>query len=192
MTTGLERIMIAIRRLAFAAVATTGLSLFLAAPALAYVNPDAIPDLEFCPQMAIGEIRNSLDEVVAIPCVAALQQDLQAAGFTWLDITGGYDAATWEDVWNFQYAHSDDGLEATGDADRSTIEVLDRIANSPAAMTGDNGADSDGVVEVSPPSIPDVPEFRVDSDSVDAQDEPPDDCSTSCELDYWVPVEVYE
>jgi peptidoglycan hydrolase-like protein with peptidoglycan-binding domain len=183
--------MIAIRNLTSAALAAAGLSLLLTAPASASDDPTIIPALGSCPKMAVGELHDALDQVVPIPCVVSLQQSLQAAGFTALDATGGYDAPTWEAVWNFQYAHTADGLEATGDADLDTILLLDQVTNSPAAVTEDNGADLDGNGEATPPEAPDIFSVTVVGETVDPQDGP-QDCSTSCDRDYWIPVELYQ
>jgi peptidoglycan hydrolase-like protein with peptidoglycan-binding domain len=70
------------------------------------------------------------------PCVGALQDSLAAVGFGGLDVDGLYGVATWSAVWRFQSAHQ---LNATGDADAQTIGLLDQVANSPAAMSPDNG-----------------------------------------------------
>lgn len=100
------------------------------------LNPATLPDLGTCAPMTPGySIEDDMPDQV--PCVGALQESLAAVGFGSLQPDGLYGQDTWQAVWCFQSFHQ---LGATGDADAQTIVLLDEVANSPAAMTSDNGA----------------------------------------------------
>lgn len=167
-------------RIVLCAVFVTGLGLLLPmSSAFADTPNQDVPDLANCPQLAHETFETYSGQVIEIPCVRALKQNLDAVGYRNVELldysppifTGLYDAETWQDVWRFQAAHAADGLEPTGDADYSTIQVLDRVANSPAAL-GDNGQN------IAAPSAPNPEVYFVDSEKETG--EMPDDCATSC------------
>jgi hypothetical protein len=136
-----------------------------------YYDPSTLPDLGTCPPMSYGYSVNTYGgSLNQDPCVGALQYDLLIVGFSQLGADGEYGPQTWTDVWNFQTAHQ---LPATGNADAQTIALLDFVANSPEAITDDNGAGVDGGPEIQP-SVPPVPIARVDNGEVDAGPEQPD------------------
>ncbi len=142
--------------------------------------PFDIPDLGICPPLA-PQIFEYSDGVLAPQgCVASLQQSLDAVGFD-VAITGDYEANTYAAVWNFQLAHSGDyGLSATGSADSSTISALDKIANSPAALTPTNGADMNGNGIVQPPLPAPILTVQLLENTQPTAEELPDDCATTC------------
>jgi peptidoglycan hydrolase-like protein with peptidoglycan-binding domain len=145
--------------------------------------PFDIPDLGNCPSL-IPQIFQYSDGVLAPQgCVAALQQSLVAVGFN-LFITGDYEPSTYAAVWNFQLAHSGDyGLSASGWADSSTIAALDKIANSPAALSPVNGADVNGNGLVQPSLPATITKVQLVTNTQPTIEDLPDDCATTCEDD---------
>jgi peptidoglycan hydrolase-like protein with peptidoglycan-binding domain len=97
-----------------------------------------------------------------------------------LYVTGDYEPTTYAAVWNFQLAHSGDyGLSATGSADSRTISVLDKIANSPAALSSvNNGADGNGNGIVEPPLPAPIGRVQLLENTQPTVGDLPDDCST--------------
>jgi hypothetical protein len=170
--------MVGVRRAFIVALVMGGFNVLGVSLASADTPGDNIPDLQQCPAMALMTLENH-NGVVEIPCVQALKQSLDAVGFRNVEVgpynppvyTGLYDRTTWQDVWSFQTAHAADGLVATGNADPLTIQVLDRVANSNAAL-GDNGQ------HLAPPSAPKPKVYFEDGGSETG--EMPDDCATSC------------
>ena len=158
-------------------------------PALAVDDPHLlpypfdIPDLGNCPSMIPQVFEYSNGVLAPQGCVASLQQSLDAVGFD-VAITGEYEANTYAAVWNFQLAHSGDyGLSATGSADSSTISALDKIANSPAALTPTNGADMNGNGIVQPPLPAPITAVQLQENTQPTAEELPDDCATTCDDD---------
>lgn len=145
--------------------------------------PFEIPDLGNCPSL-IPQVFVYSDGVLAPQgCVASLQQSLDAVGFD-VPITGDYEPTTYAAVWNFQLAHSGDfGLSATGRADSSTISALDKIANSPAALTPHNGADANGNGVVAPPLPAPITRVQLLENTQPTIEDLPDDCATTCDDD---------
>jgi len=107
----------------------------LASTSSHWMDTSTLPDLGTCGPMTPGWNVED-DDPYQVPCVGALQDSLAAVGFSGVAVDGLYGQATWSAVWCFQTAHQ---LNATGDADAQTIGLLDQIANSPAAMSPDNG-----------------------------------------------------
>jgi peptidoglycan hydrolase-like protein with peptidoglycan-binding domain len=162
-----------------------GLSLLGTPPAMAddpnlLPYPFDVPDLNTCPPLIPQVFRYSNDVLAPQGCVAALQQSLQAVGFM-VAVTGDYEAETYGAIWNFQLARSADGLSATGTADSETLAVLDRIANSPAALSTDNGVDRDGNWRVQPPLPAPITTVRILENTQPTVEELPDDCATTCD-----------
>jgi peptidoglycan hydrolase-like protein with peptidoglycan-binding domain len=145
-----------------------------------YIPP--IPDLGNCPPLLPQVFEYSNGVYVGQGCVASLQQSLDAVGFG-LFRSGDYGHKTYAAVWNFQLAHSGDyGLSATGRADSSTISALDKIANSPAALSAENnGADMNGNGRVQPPLPAPIATVQLLENTQPTVEEPPDDCATTCE-----------
>jgi peptidoglycan hydrolase-like protein with peptidoglycan-binding domain len=148
--------------------------------------PFAIPDLGNCPPLFPQVFKYSNGVYAPQGCVASLQQSLDAVGFG-LKTTGDYGRDTYAAVWNFQLAHSADyGLSATGRADSSTISVLDKIANSPAAL-GNNGANENYIGRVRPPLPAPISTAYLQTNTQPTVEDLPDDCSTTCENEDAVP-----
>jgi hypothetical protein len=167
-------------RVVATALLAGGFAFLPTTPALADDGGSSIPDLGNCLPMIHAVFETDSQQVVEIPCVWSLKQSLQAVGYGTAisqqaptTYTGVYDDATWQDVWRFQTAHANDGLVATGDADKATISLLDRIANSPAALGNGNGTD------LNAPPAPAIPHYTVNS--VAETGEEADDCATSCD-----------
>jgi len=172
--------MVGLERVVTAALLVGGFVLLPTTPAWAEDDGDPIPDLGLCRPMIHAVFETDTTQVVEIPCVRSLKQSLQAVGYGTAisqtnptTYTGVYDDPTWQDVWRFQTAHASSGLVATGDADKATILLLDRLANSPAALGNGNGTD------LAAPPAPAVPHYTVAS--VAETGEVPDDCATSCD-----------
>jgi peptidoglycan hydrolase-like protein with peptidoglycan-binding domain len=145
--------------------------------------PFEIPDLGNCPSLIPQVFVYSNGVLAPQGCVASLQQSLDVVGFD-VPITGDYEPSTYAAVWNFQLAHSGDyGLSATGRADSSTISALDKIANSPAALTPDNGADANGNGIVQPPLPAPITRVQLQVNTQPTVEDLPDDCATTCEDD---------
>lgn len=144
--------------------------------------PFDIPDLGNCPPLIPQVFEYSNGVLAAQGCVAALQQSLDAVGFG-VPVTGDYEPTTYAAVWNFQLAHSGDyGLVATGRADSSTISALDKIANSPAALSSvNNGADMNGNGLVEPPLPAPIGRVQLLENTQPTVEDPPDDCATTCD-----------